>query len=65
MRFIVVDAGDRCVWAQQQKWKSRSMRDSRLELPRISSGAGGKLAFMCTREVSVREDMVTLMLVWW
>jgi hypothetical protein len=57
-RFIVSDAGEQCIWAQQQRWNNSLIRDCRLGIPWIDSGADGNLAFMSAREVFVVVDMV-------
>ena len=54
----MVEAGDLCVWAQRQRWNKTSMRDCRLGVPSMGSGAGGKPAFMSARVVSERVDML-------
>jgi hypothetical protein len=57
-RFIALDADKRCIWAQRQRWNNNSIRDCRLGIPWIGSGADGIPAFMSAREVSVVVDMV-------
>jgi hypothetical protein len=56
--FMVADAGDLCVCTQQQRWKRSSIRDWRVGIPWMGSGACGNPVFMSAREVSVVVDMM-------
>jgi hypothetical protein len=60
-RFIVAEAGDLCVCAQQQRWKISSIRDRRVGIPWIGSRACGNPTFMSVREVFVMVDMMMLL----
>ena len=57
-RFIVSDAGEQCVWPHQHIWNNSSIRDLRVGIPWIGSGAKGNPAFMSAREVFIVVDMV-------
>ncbi len=56
--FIVAEASVFWVCKQQHMCIIMSIRDTRVGIPWIGSGAVGKAAFMLVREVSVRADMV-------
>ena len=56
--FIVAEAGVFCVCKQWQMWSIRSIRDARVGIPCIGSGAAGEAAFMLAREVFNSADMV-------
>jgi hypothetical protein len=55
--FIVAEAG---VFLVCEQWHMciRLIRDARVGIPWIGTGAVGKAAFMLVREVSIRADMV-------
>ncbi len=55
--FIVAEAGVFWVCKQQHMCIIRSIRDARVGIPWIGSGAVGNAAFMLVREVSVGADM--------
>ena len=56
--FIVAEAGVFCVYEHWQMCSIRSMRDARVGIPWIGSGAAGKAVFMLVREVSDSVDTV-------
>jgi hypothetical protein len=57
IRFIALDAGERCIWAQQQRLNDSSIRDCRLGIPWIGLEADRNPALMSAREVLVVVDM--------
>ncbi len=57
-KFIVADAGDRCIWAQPHRQKRSLIKDCRLRMPWIGTGAGRNPVFMSANEVCVLVAMV-------
>jgi hypothetical protein len=55
---IVAEAGVFWVCKQWHMCIIRLIRDARVGIPWIGSGAVGKAAFILVREVSIRADMV-------